>query len=943
MAIEAGQQLLHYRLIEKIGEGGMGFVWHAEDTKLHRDVALKFLPGDVVSNPERLSRFQREARMLASLNDANVASIYDMEEAETPAGPVRFLVLEYVPGVSLEQRLEKGPLPMQETLRICCDLARGLEAAHAKGMIHRDLKPANVQLSPEGKVKVLDFGLAKALDEVVTPAEQFEQQTVTAMTARFTVMGTAPYMSPEQAAAMPLDKRTDIWSFGCVLYELLTGRRAFSGDTVSSTIAAIHSRQPEWDRLPAGTPPAIHKLLRRCLNKDPDRRLRDIGDARIEIEEIAEDDGLEPDSAGTTAAYRVNLVLAGVAAVTTLLAFWGMLGGGSSTDAPKPVRRFEIDIGRARPIYDWSIVSQFALSPDGSRLAYVARLGDTTQLFIRRIDEVEAVAVPDTEHALAPFFSPDGRWVAYYSADSVGGVNELKKAPVDGGPPQVLCNAWPPGGGTWLPDDTIVFTTTEPFVDHPVWDGSVRWGLSLVSANGGTPESLTAVNRVAGGEFAHSRPQALPGGRAVLFSLRRTGGAWAQPDATPDEPDWGSTSADVALLDLGSGDYRTLIANAHDAVYSSSGHILFMRDQDLWAAPFDLGALAISGPERIVRDGLQAALLPETNAPYALDAAGSAVFLLATELPARGRALVWVDRNGNREPADVPPANQLDMPRVSPDGERILYTVLSATTDIWVHERSRPGSHIRLTYEEADDLFPVWFPDSRHFLFAHRVADDTFSTRHVFTTQRHRADGAGRPTPWPRRHARVSPLSIPMVVLPGDRVLYQEAPSPETFWDIADSARPVAERYIVQSRALEEDPVLSRDGKWLAYSALESGVRQIYVRPFPDTNSGRWQLTTERGNQPLWAPDGSELYYRSGASMMAVPIQTEPVFRAGTPVQLFEGDYVNQDDARRAYDLEYPEGRRFLMVEDYEPETESTRLIYVENWVEELNSLVPVD
>jgi hypothetical protein len=435
----------------------------------------------------------------------------------------------------------------------------------------------------------------------------------------------------------------------------------------------------------------------------------------------------------------------------------------------------------------------------------------------------------------------------------------------------------------------------------------------------------------------------LPGGRAVLFSLRRTGGAWAQPDATPEEPDWDSTSADVALLDLDSGDYRTLIADAHDAAYSSSGHILFMRDQDLWAAPFDLGELAISGTERIVRDRLQAALLPETNAPYALDATGAAVFLPATELPARARALVWVDRNGNRQPADVPPANQLDMPRVSPDGERILYTVQAATTDIWVHERSRPDSHTRLTFEEADDLFPVWFPDSRHFLFAHRVEDDTYSTRFIYTTGRHRADGAGRPTRWPRTIEEISPLSLPMVVLPGDRVLYQEAPNPETFWDIADSARPETERFIVQSRAREEDPVVSRDGKWLAYSALESGVRQIYVRPFPDTNSGRWQLTTRGGNQPLWAPDGSELYYRNGAAMMAVPIRTEPVFRAGTPMQLFEGDYLNQDDARRAYDLEYPEGRRFLMVEDYEPEVESTRLIYVENWVEELNSLVPVD
>jgi serine/threonine-protein kinase len=948
--VGAGQTLSHYRLIEKIGEGGMGFVWRAEDTKLHRDVALKFLPDRVASNPQSLSRFQREARMLASLNDSNVAAIYEMEEAEidTGTGSAQFLVLEYVPGVSLAERLEKGPLPIQEALRVCCDIARGLEAAHAKGLIHRDLKPGNVHLTPEGKVKVLDFGLAKALGEVATADEEAQQMTVTAATGEYTVVGTVPYMSPEQASAMPVDKRTDIWSFGCVLYELLTGRRAFSGDTISGTIAAIHGQQPDWDSLPAETPVAIRRLLLRCLKKDPDRRLRDIGDARIEIEESAESAGLDSDSADarqpSRVALRVNVALAAIAVVATAIALWSLLGSQPSSDSSKAVRRFEIDIGQARPIYDWSIVSELALSPDGTDLAYVARLGETSQLYIRHFGEVEATAVPDTEYALAPFFSPDGQWVAYYSADSVGKVNELRKVPVDGGPPQVLCNAWPPSGGTWLADDTIVFTSTEPFVDYPVWDGSVKWGLFQISANGGTPDLLTSVNRAAGGEAAHSRPRALPGGRAVLFGIRRTAGAWAQPGSTTDEPDWETATSEVALLDLESGDYRTLIENAHDADYSTSGHILFMRDQDLWAAPFDLDALAVSGAERIVRPGLQAMFYPQTNSPYALDADGSAVFLPAAELPTRQSTLVWVERNGDRERADVPPAHLIRTPRISPDGERILYTVQSATADIWVHEHSRPGTHMRLTFEDSDDHFPVWFPDSQRFLFADRVEDDTFSTRFVFKTLKHRADGAGRPEPWPRTLPEVSPLSVPMVVLDGGRrVLYQEAPNPETHWDIADSSRPWSQRYIVQSPALEEDPVLSRDGRWLAYSSLESGVRQIYVRPFPDTQSARWQVTTAGGNQPLWAPDGSELYYRNGTAMMAVSIQTDPVFRAGSPVKLFEGDFHNQDSSRRDYDLDYPEGRRFLMVEDYEPEVASTKLIYVENWAEELERLVPVE
>jgi hypothetical protein len=453
---------------------------------------------------------------------------------------------------------------------------------------------------------------------------------------------------------------------------------------------------------------------------------------------------------------------------------------------------------------------------------------------------------------------------------------------------------------------------------------------------------LTTVNRAAGGEFAHSSPTLLPGGQAALFTIRRTGGAWADARSAATEPDWNTASAEVALLDLESGDYRTLIGNAHSASYSHSGHILFIRDQDLWAAAFDLGALAVSGPERIVRPGLQSMFFPQPNAPFALNAQGSAVFLVAAEVPPRVRSLVWVDRSGNREAVEVPGANRIESPRVSPDGKRILYVAHSTTWDIWVHERFRPGSRMRLTYDETEDRRPVWFPDSQQFLFAIQVDNDQSPAGFHVETFHHRADGAGRPEPWPRSVANVPGLSIPMAVLEdGHSVLYQEGPSMETLWDIADSSRPPEERYIVQTPAMEEDPVLSPDARWLAYSSSEAGDRQIYVRPYPDTQSARWQVTSEGGSQPLWSADGSELYYRRGSAMMAISVQTQPSFRASAPVKLFEGDFSNPDDARRDYDLEYPEGKRFLMVQEVEPDVPSTKFVFVENWTEELKSLLP--
>ncbi|MBD3869719.1 MAG: serine/threonine-protein kinase, partial [Acidobacteria bacterium] len=686
----------------------------------------------------------------------------------------------------------QGPIPIPRASSIFLQIAAGLEAAHDQGIIHRDLKPANVKLTPDesidasspyaGRVKILDFGLAaESSPSEVSVSEDSPTQPLP-VTREGAIFGTAAYMSPEQARGRAMDKKTDIWAFGVCLYEALVGRRPFEGSDTALLLSSILTAEPDLDALPPGTPPRLRRLLMRCLRKETRERFHDIADVRLELEEIAVlgADSVEELPPPATGFGWGTLALAAFAIVMTAVALWSQFGSSSSADIPDAVRRFEIDIGTALPIYDWSIVSEFDLSPDGTHLAYVARLGETTQLYLRRLDEIGGTAVPGTEHALAPFFSPDGQWVAYYSANSEGQGNELRKVPVNGGPPQVLCNAWPPGGGTWLEDGTIIFTSTEPFTDHPVWDGSVQWGLFQISDNGGTPRLLTSVDRSAGGEAVHNRPSRLPGSRAVLFNIRRTGGAWAQPGGKTDEPDWDTATTEVALLDLESGSYRTVLADAHNATYSNSGHILFMHDQSLWAAPFHMGKLEVSGSERIVRDNLQSMFFPQTNSPYALDHRGSAVFLPAVEVPPHGRSLIWVDRSGGREPVDMPPANRIERPRVSPDGERILtvvHVVHSATANIWLHERSRPGSRMRLTFDGTHDQHPVWFPDSQQFLYVQRLEDDTFGTSYVFKTFRHRADGASRPESWPRTIPEVSPLSLPMVVLDdGVTVLYQEAP-----------------------------------------------------------------------------------------------------------------------------------------------------------------------
>jgi serine/threonine-protein kinase len=548
-----GSSLSHYRIIEKLGAGGMGEVYRAEDTNLDRQVAIKVLPDIFSGDPERLARFEREAKLLASLNHPNIAAIYGLEET----GGKRFLVLELVEGETLAQRIHREALPVEEALEVCRQIAEGLEAAHEKGIIHRDLKPANVKISPEGKVKLLDFGLARALHDQAATADLSHSPTITeAMTRPGVVLGTAAYMSPEQAKGKTVDKRADIWAFGCVMYECLTGKRAFRGDDVTEVMAKILEAEPDWSLLSANTPSSIRALLRRCLRKDSKRRQQDILDARIEIEESAAKDAVPIQA--LPAPRRFSLLWLAACAAVMLLA--GILIGAalmrySQPGTSSPVVRSVIKVEPGhwldgmRRVLEAQRPSRtaMAISGDGRFVVYSAIEENPSpqaksQLYLRRMDQAEARPITGTEGGINPFLSPDNRWVGFW-ADG-----KLKKIPVDGGVSTTLCDAALLFGASWGPDNSIVFADGEDA------------GLSRASADGGKPESLTTPDPKRE-EYSHRLPSWLPNGKAVLFTVMRH--AW-------DSQPW------LALLRLDTREWHVLLRDAADARYVPTGHLVFL-------------------------------------------------------------------------------------------------------------------------------------------------------------------------------------------------------------------------------------------------------------------------------------------------------------------------------------------------------------------------------
>jgi serine/threonine-protein kinase len=885
-----GQRLGPYEIGALLGAGGMGEVYRARDIKLGRDVAIKILPDVFTTDADRRARFDREARLLAALNHPHIGAIYGFEDREG----IHALVLELIEGQTLAERLRVGPVPISEALTIARQIAEALEAAHEKGIVHRDLKPANVAITPDGVVKVLDFGLARGgADEAA--ADLTHSPTVTVGGTRDgVILGTAAYMSPEQARGKAVDKRTDVWAFGCVLFEALTGRRAFTGETVTDVLAAIIEREPDWHLLPAGTSATLTRLLQRCLEKDPKRRLHDIADARIEI-----DDALEAPAAQAAKAHtrprRLNIALwtlAGLIAGGILVGFGIRF---ATTTVPSAVTRFTITLPPHLVLRD-----PMALSPDGRTLVYAATDDSGPRLYRRTLDTLESVPIRGTEGGFAPFFSPDGASVGFSA------LRALKRIPLQGGVAATVHEESRILGATWLPDDTIVFGSSP--------------GLVRIPASGGEVHQITVLDR-GKGEVEHHSPVAVSGGRAVLFTVH-SGARDAQR---------------IDVVSLQSGE-RTPVTQGSGAQFLPTGHIAFafQRTGSLWVAPFDEKRLRLTGPPTPAVEGI---MISDGWIPtIAAGANGSLAYAIgrtaSSYLP---RSLVWVDRTGHEQPVDAP-ARAWWWPQISPDGRRLGFHIMDpANMDAWIYELDH-GPLVRVTWNPAQDGYPLWTPDGKRIVF---WSSQSGGVRELHLRS---ADLTGNEERLTTGHNPQAPYSW----ADGGKLLVFQEYSPDTRMDIGvvPIEGPHTPTLIIRGTADEGHPAVSPDGHWIAYQSNLSGRFEVYVQPFPALGS-RWQVSAQGGVSPLWDPTGRELFYRNGRAVISVPVAAAGnTFTYGNARVLFEGSYVNEvfdPSGGPSYALT-PDGHRFLMMKEQErPDGGSgpAQIVVILNWVEELKRLVP--
>jgi Tol biopolymer transport system component len=875
MTLAAGTRLGSYEVVAQIGAGGMGEVYQAHDTQLGREVAIKVLPANFVNDPERLSRFQREARMLAALNHANIATIYGLEQS----GGVTCLVMELVPGETLAERVKAGPLPMEEALKIAEQIAEALEAAHEKSIIHRDLKPANVKVTPEGKVKVLDFGLAKAFAGDATSEDIGNSPTLSrAATMQGVILGTAAYMSPEQARGKAVDKRTDIWAFGCVLYELLTGKQTFHGEDVTDILAAVVRAEPDWQALPTATPLKVRDLLRHCLQKDKRLRLRDAGDAQIEIQEALAAPAIMAalTTAPATRGWRERAAWgAALVFIVTTIAF----AIGFVLRAPKPAQpmRLSAEIGADASLYT-AYGPSVILSPEGTRLALVAGGADQkSRIYIRSLDQLQASALSGTENARDPFFSPDGQWLGFF-ADG-----KLKKISVQGGAAVTLCDAPNDRGGSWGDDGTIVFSPDN------------RVALSKVSSAGGAPQPLTTLDKQTG-ENTQRWPQVLPGSKALLFTSNTTGGTLA-----------GFEDADIIVYSMASGQRKTLQRGGFYARYLPSGHVLYMHEGTLFAVPFDPKLLEVTGQPAPILEGVVTSPV-FAGAQFSFSETGNLVYV-AGRAGIQNVSIYWMDREGKFTPLRETPGNYNNL-ALSPDGKRLALDIVDGgRRDIWVYEWER-DTLTRLTFAGVANSFPVWTPDGQRIVYS---SQEKVGSTNLWWI---RADGAGdaqrltegksvqyarswRPDGKVLAFNQLNPnYDIMTVPIEGDEKSGWKPGEPKAF---------LSNPFIVQS------PAFSPDGRWLAYHSTESGPLEVYVRPFPGPG-GKWQISTGGGVTPKWSHNGKELFYRTADSKIMVVSYTASgdSFHAGKP-QLWSPGQFTDRGATYNFDL-HPDGKRFAVL-----------------------------
>ena len=836
-----GNSISQYKVTSKLGEGGMGEVWRAEDTKLGRDVALKMLPDVFAQDPDRLARFEREARVLASLSHPNIAGIHGLEDVDGK----RFLVMELVEGETLAERIQQGPMPIEEVVRIAKQIADAVEAAHEKGVVHRDLKPANVNITPDGNIKVLDFGLAKALTGDPMSADSVNQDlslspTMTkAMTGVGMLLGTAGYMSPEQARGKPVDRRADIWAFGCILYEMLTGQRLFTGETATDVIGAVVHKEPDLEELSSKVPSRIRRLLERCLQKDSSRRLQSIGDARIALQEWLEN---PKEPAVETARARSGWLPWAAAAVAGLIGLgMGSFLLGSSEQEPPLVQRFAVELGE-EPLFR-SRGAAAVPSPDGRYLAYATVINGGGSMYLRPLDQIEGTQVATGQSRDWPhnaFFSPDSQWLGFFT------VAELKKMPVTGGSPITLAKTEMPRGGSWSGDGRIVLA--------PESSG----GLSIVPAAGGEVEPLTTVAEDSAFE-SHRYPQWLPGDRSVLFTAVDASGTRLE------------------IVEVESGERSVLHEGGFYGRYVPTGHVLFVDGDAVFAMPFDVDRLERTGSPMPVLEGV-ASFPPGGQAQFHVSDTGLLVYRPGSD-ELDPFPISWADRSGRLETL-WDDEGIYGSPRLSPDGRRLAISVLRGDDwDVWVYDIERDVA-TRLTFESGYDADPVWSPDGRYVAFASDREDGQMAT------YRTRSDGTGES----ERLIEPGKLEFPAPLSwsPDGTHLMLVSPGPngsDDLWLLPADGKGEPEPYL-STPFDETDGHFSPDGKWIAYRSSETGGSEIYVRS--TQGPGKWQISDGGGWQPLWSGDGRTLFFRSREGLNAIEVEAAgDEFRAGRPEFLF--------------------------------------------------------
>ena len=897
--LTSGDRIGPYEIVAPIGAGGMGEVYRARDNKLNREVAFKVLPDEFAQDGERLARFKREAQVLASLNHPNIAAIYGLEES----GGTFALAMELVEGLTLSDRVAAGPVPLDEALEIAGQIAKALEAAHERGIVHRDLKPANVKVTPGGTVKVLDFGLAKVFEGESQPATDLSHSpTLIKGTQAGMILGTAAYMSPEQAKGKAVDKRSDIWSFGCVLFEMLSGQQTFGGETLTDTLAAVVRAEPDWDALPAATPGAIRRLLRRCVTKDPKQRLRDIGEARILIDESLSGPFEKPaperiDERPAARAWTQWVIGAlSLALVSSLVLLWL-----PTKHENRPLVRYDVQTPDKTAL---SLIARpsVALSPDGSMLAFVAAGEGVNRLYVRKRDDPEIKPLAGTEGASNPVFSPDGQWVAFI-AD-----NTLNKVSLDGSAVS-LVKTGPPGrsggdvrGVSWVGDDSIIYA--------PAASG----GLFQIGSNGGTARAVTTLDEKKR-ERTHRWPQVLPSGKAVLFTV-----------GTLDSPD-DYENASIEAVILPTGERKVVFQGASMARYIPTGHLIFAREGVLYAVGFDAGSLATRGKPVAILQGVAGD--KTTGAVHFSTADDGTLAYVPGSTTSALRKLVWLDQSGAATPVDLPGAQYNDL-RISPDGSRVaLLQGSSGSGDVWVYNFGQK-TFTRLTFTTTNAT-PVWSADGNNIYY---VSIDPADRTTIF---RKPADGSREA----EAVASINPNAyLKWVARDGAWALLDSGEQTNR----GDIVRLVLERDgettpIVQTEFNEYAAALSPDGRWLAYQSSESGRPQIYVRDMSGSG-GRWQVSTAGGEEPHWSPDGSQLYYRNNDLFMAASVDKGAAFRAGTARNLFSGVFDLRSNSGVTYDV-HPRGGRFLMIRPVEDNGSRARVRMVVNWFDELRSVAP--